>query len=104
MKVILDTLDVLENPAVSNANPAAPLVPQNLLVAVEDDELRLSWEPVYLNSLGQPIAVDRYLVFGSDDPLQGYALLGESSDSSFIDSGSFRRFYKVLAEKDYPQP
>ena len=108
MKVILDTLDVLDNPAVFNANPAAPLVPQNLIIAVEEDALCLSWEPVSLNSLGQPIAVDRYLVFGSDDPLEGYTWLGESSANNFIDvgtvQGSFRRFYKVLAEKDYPQP
>jgi hypothetical protein len=105
--VILDTLDVLEQPAVFNSDPAPPLAPQTLTLSAGADGLLLNWDPVTLNSRGQPIVPDRYAIFSSADPYSGFTWLGESFSPSFTDSSAPltpRRFYKVLAIKDYPQP
>ncbi len=105
--VILDTLDVLDQPAVFNSDPAPPLAPQALTLSAGADGLLLNWDPVTLNTRGQPIVPDRYAIFSSADPCSGFTWLGESFSPGFTDSSAPltpRRFYKVLAIKDYPQP
>ncbi|MBP7310348.1 MAG: PKD domain-containing protein, partial [Candidatus Cloacimonetes bacterium] len=100
----------------ASANPTLPValvandvpVPvQNLVVNIVDDSAVLTWNPVTMSVLGNPITPDIYIVEYNEvaeDAMQAYYYLSATADTTFTHYLVARyedmMFYRVLAVKD----
>jgi len=77
------------------------LSPAEVLSEVSDDSVQLSWEPVTLTLLGNPVTPDYYRIEASTTPeFSSYETLGTSTSTSFnatLDPEETLQFYRVVA-------
>ncbi|MGC9361430.1 MAG: PKD domain-containing protein [Candidatus Syntrophosphaera sp.] len=77
---------------------APPNPPQNILVYVADLDVRLTWEPVLTNVLGESIEIDYYVVFinGASDPYEEFTYHGLCYEENYIHSSAASLASKML--------
>jgi len=83
---------------------ASTSFPSNLQLQVQGYDMRLRWNPVISDNLGNPFSPSGYLVFGStraDVPLDDYLLISYSDQPEFLHRQiariNPRMFYMVVA-------
>jgi hypothetical protein len=85
-----------------------PAQPSGLRILIMDQDVLLDWDPVSLDTFGNPLSVDRYDVYAGDTPdfLLGPDTLAGSSVVSDITLVGWApvadsKFFRVIAVKNY---
>ncbi|MFO7659921.1 MAG: choice-of-anchor J domain-containing protein [Candidatus Cloacimonadaceae bacterium] len=95
---------VTSNHIYTSLLPAVPLAPAGLSLVVSQNSVNLSWQPVVLDEMGNPITVNSYKVYASDLPdfIPGPENLMETTPlTTFTESPvQSRRFYRIIAVKE----
>lgn len=84
------------------STPSAP----ELVVTIEGEDSRISWNPISESVGGCPITVQRYLLFFSEEPDGPYWYLGGTVDTTYVHpwavSYAVEMCYKALATTTVP--
>jgi len=84
--------------------PAAPLSPQEIILQELENDIILSWQPVVMDVIGNPLTVSSYLIYASDQPdfeAGPVYLIGTTDQTSFsINPVQSRMFIKIIAVKE----
>ena len=85
-------------------NPAPPAAVDDLVIARMMGHAALSWQPVTQNTNGQPITVNSYKIYCSDDPHftpSPSNLIGTTTGINYLHANAIRnynhRFYRIIA-------
>ncbi len=84
--------------------------PENIVLTCIDDDVMLNWQPVTLDTHGDPLTTDGYIVLFTEEPCSDeyYWFLAFTGDTSIIHSDVTRirsaMFYKVIAIKHDNDP
>ena len=75
-----------------------PTFPDNIVINKFGNNTELSWDEVNISVGGQPLEVDYYIIYYSDNPDDGYTILGTTSGTTFTDNENIvKRFYYITA-------
>ncbi len=103
-----DNLPLLSVALSVTADYAPPLPPEDLTAYKAGNDIRLSWDGVICDVLGNHISVEYYLVYnnGSLNPYGDFFFHGLTADPDYIHAGaalfSPRMFYKIVAWDSIP--
>jgi YD repeat-containing protein len=76
-----------------------PTFPENIVIDRNGESTVLSWDAVNLSVEDEPIEVDYYIVYYSDNPeIEDFTYLGNTSSTTYTDNvNDSKRFYYITA-------
>ena len=75
-----------------------PTFPDNIVINKIGNNTELSWDEVNISVGGQPLEVDHYIIYYSDNLDDGFTILGNTSGTTFTDNENvIKRFYYITA-------